>query len=165
MPFEIPSIETERLVLDRPSVADFEGYASIVTTERGRFVGGPFNRKNAWLDFSQMAAGWVFRGYGSLSIRPKGGEQYLGTVLVHHEYGDPEPELGWLLTKEAEGKGYAYEAALAFRDWAFANTDLKTLVSYIYPGNERAIVLARRLGGVQVDGPEGLVTYRYNSTR
>ncbi len=158
----IPRIETPRLVLEAPLVADFEGYAAIVTTERGRYIGGPLTEEEAWLDFSQMVAGWVLRGFGALSIRPKAGRQYLGSVLVHHEYGDPEPELGWLLALEAEGQGMAFEAGRAMLDWAFANTQLTTLVSYMDPDNHRALSLAARLGGRPVEGPEGVVTYRYH---
>ena len=158
----LPQIETARLILDTPTVADFEGYAGIVTTERGRFIGGPFTREEAWLDYSQMIAGWVLRGYGCLSLRSRATGEYLGTVLVHHEYGDPEPELGWLLTAEAEGHGYAFEAGAAMRDWAFAETDLTTFVSYMDPDNSRAHGLAARLGGRPVEGPAGLVTYRYD---
>ena len=160
----IPTLQTERLVLNAPRHTDFEGYASIVTTPRGRWIGGPFTREEAWLDFSQMAAGWVFRGFGSLSIRPKGSEDYLGTVLVHHEFGDPEPELGWLLVAHAEGHGYAAEAGVAMRRWAFENTELRTLVSYVDPENHRAITLADALGGRRVAGPTGVLTYRYSST-
>ena len=47
---------------------------------------------------------------------------------------------------EAEGKGYAFEAAIAMRDWAFQERKLKTLVSYIDPDNSRSIRLAERLG-------------------
>ena len=89
----IPTIETERLTLDAPHESGFEGYVSIVTTGRGRFIGGPLEREAAWLDFSQMVASWVLRGFGALTVRPKGSGDYLGTVFVHHEYGDPEPEL------------------------------------------------------------------------
>ncbi len=158
----IPIIETARLTLGAPRESDFAGYSSIVATERGRFIGGPLDREAAWLDFSQMVAGWVLRGFGGLTVRPKGRDFYLGTVLVHHEYGDPEPELGWLFTAEAEGHGYAFEAGAAMRDWAFASTDLTTLVSYIDPANARAIALAERLGATRVEGPEGVNTYRYS---
>jgi hypothetical protein len=62
-----------------------------------------------------------------------------------------EPELGWQLQIEAEGKGYAFEAAIAMRDWAFQVRKLKTLVSYIGPDNARSIRLADRLGAT-LDG-------------
>jgi len=39
-----------------------------------------------------------------------------------------------------EGRGYATEAALALRDWAFS------LVSYIAPGNAASVAVAERLG-------------------
>lgn len=160
--FCIPRIETERLVLDAPRVADIAGYASIVCSERGRYVGGPMTEHDAAFDFGQMAAGWVLRGYGSLSIRPRDAETYLGTVLVHHEFGDPEPELGWLLVAGAEGKGYAREAAAAMKAWAWEHSGLTTLVSYMDPDNLRSRRLAEALGGVlEPGGPDGCVTYRY----
>lgn len=156
----IPTLHTERLTLGAPVEADFDGYASIVTTERGLGVGGPFSREEAWLDFAQMAAGWIWRGYGALSIRTRGARDYLGTVLVHHEFGDAEPELGWLLTAAAEGRGVAFEAGRAMLDWAWRATELETLVSYMDPNNARALRLSARLGG-RPDSREGAtVTYR-----
>jgi len=157
----IPQLETERLILNAPTLTDFDGYASIVTTERGIGIGGPLTREEAWLDLSQMVAGWIWRGYGALSIRSRDEGTYLGTIVVNHEHGDPEPELGWLLIREAEGMGVAYEAAVAMLQWAWSATELTTLVSYMDPANARAIALARRLGGQPTAGPDGVATYRY----
>ncbi len=95
-----------------------------------------------------MAAGWIWRGYGGLSIRTRGTFDYLGTVQVHHEFGDAEPELGWLLTAAAEGRGVAFE------------TELETLVSYMDPANERALRLSARLGGRPAVDGDGMVSYR-----
>lgn len=158
----IPTLLTERLRLDAPREADFEGYAEIVCGPRGVGIGGPLTREGAWLDFSQMVAGWVLRGYGAWSVRwreePEG---YLGTALVHHEWGDPEPELGCLLLAEAEGLGVAQEVGRALLAWAFEHTSLETLVSYVDPTNARAIAAAERLGGVREAGPAGVLTLRY----
>jgi RimJ/RimL family protein N-acetyltransferase len=46
----------------------------------------------------------------------------------------------------SEGKGVAYEAALAARAYAYKTVKLATLVSYISPRNARSIRLAERLG-------------------
>lgn len=162
MRVEIPTIRTERLVLAPPVEADAVGLASILCSDRARHVDGPMSPRDAWLEFVQLAASWTFRGYGGLSIRPAGDTgAYLGTILVMQEFGDPEPELGWLLTEEAEGHGYAYEAAVAMRAWAFEHTALDTLVSYIRPDNVRSIRLAERLGGVPEPGHAGCIAYRY----
>lgn len=157
----IPTIETERLLLRPPETRDIAGYTAIVTTERGRYIGGPFDPETAALDFLQMVSGWVLRGYGALTVRPRDQDTYLGTVLVHHEHGDPEPELGWLFTSDAEGRGFAYEAGHALKHWAFSEAQFQTLVSYVYPDNQRGVALARRLGGVPEPGPHGVVAYRY----
>lgn len=160
----IPRLQTERLTLEAPTVADFDGYASIVCGPRGAGIGGPLTEEAAWLDFSQMVAGWVLRGFGALSVRTRGQADYLGTVQVHHEYGDPEPELGWLLTAAAEGQGIAYEAGAAMLDWAWS-TGMSTLVSFMDPTNARALRLAARLGGRPVEGPPDVATYRYSPER
>jgi RimJ/RimL family protein N-acetyltransferase len=77
----------------------------------------------------------------------------------------PERELGWQVYEEHEGNGYVTEAARAFRDWAFNELKLSTLVSYIDPSNIRSIAVAERLNGTldhsaPKQDPEDLV-YRY----
>jgi RimJ/RimL family protein N-acetyltransferase len=60
----------------------------------------------------------------------------------------PERELGWLVYPEAEGHGFAFEAATALRAWARETRKFETLVSYIDPANLRSIRLAERLGAM-----------------
>ena len=55
-------------------------------------------------------------------------------------------ELGWMLAREHWGRGYATEAALALRDWAFAEYGLTRLISLIRPGNEPSVRVAERIG-------------------
>lgn len=142
----IPRIETPRLVLRAPHVADWETLAPIWTTSRAVHFGGPFAEDEGWRDFCQMVAGWVLRGTGALTVEAKADGAVLGLVAIHHEWGDAEIELGWLLTADAEGKGYGAEAAGALRDHAFATLGLTRLVSYVGTGNLRSAALARRLG-------------------
>ena len=79
-------------------------------------------------------------------------KRVLGFVLLGHETGDPEPELGFLFTEEAEGQGYAFEASEKARNNAWNALSFETLVSYIDPENDRAIALAKRLGAEKVEG-------------
>jgi len=57
-----------------------------------------------------------------------------------------ETELGWLLAREHWGRGYATEAALALRDWAFGERGLTRLISLINHENLRSIRVAERIG-------------------
>jgi RimJ/RimL family protein N-acetyltransferase len=143
---QIPVLETARLRLRAPRIEDFPAYAGIVATERGVHVGGPLTREEAWLDFAQMVAGWTLRGHGVWSVERRADGALLGFVPLGFEPGDEEPELGFLFGAEAEGRGYAREAALAARDFAFGPLGWKTVVSYVAPQNDRSIRLAERMG-------------------
>jgi RimJ/RimL family protein N-acetyltransferase len=161
----IPTIATTRLRLRAPRIADFEAYAAITTSSRGSLIGGPFTREEAWLDFSQLVAGWILRGFGLWSVETLAGESLVGFVMLNHEFGDDEPELGYLLLAEAEGKGYASEAAQAARHFAFGILKWPWVVSYIDPGNTRSIALVERMGAtLDADASDAdLLVYRHRS--
>lgn len=149
----IPRLETARTVLRAPRIEDFQEFAGIFLSERATHMVGDdeFDRRRAWFEFSHCVAGWLLRGHGMWTIEARDGGAVLGFVLVHMEPGDREPELGWLLTRDAEGHGYALEASRAARDHALGTLGLPSLVSYIDPANTRSIALAERLGAVRDD--------------
>lgn len=142
----IPTLSTERLVLRPPEVADFAPFSSHYMSPRSSYEGGPHSREGAWKEFATGAAGWMLRGYGSLSVTEAGSGGYLGEVGIYHLATYPAPEIGWMVLPEAEGRGIAAEAARALRAWAYAEKGWTTLVSHIDPENARSIRLAERLG-------------------
>ncbi len=141
----LPRLETERLVCRAPAIDDFAVYRVIMMSDRAVHMGGPLDRRDAWLDFTQCIANWPVRGHGLFTIAAKDTGQTLGFTLICMEHGDREPELGWFLAAAQEGRGYAFEAAAAVRDWGIETLRLPTLVSYIDPPNTRSIRLAERL--------------------
>lgn len=162
-------IRTDRLLLRTPTLEDWPGFALLMTSDRAQYMGGPFSRGSAWGVFCHGIALWHLFGVGNLSIELRETKQCLGQIEINQGPRFPEPELGWQISGEAEGKGYAFEAAVAMRDWAFRERGLKTLVSYIDPGNTRSIRLAERLGATldaqaPKQDPDDLV-YRHASGR
>ena len=145
----IPVLTTERLTLRAPRLADFEPYAAFFASARAGLERGRKDRAGAWKEFATVAGQWVLYGHGGFSIEERTTGVYLGEAGVFHEDGYPEPELGWMVVAEAEGKGIAHEAALEVRRWAYGALGLDTLVSYIDPANARSIRLAERLGAVR----------------
>jgi RimJ/RimL family protein N-acetyltransferase len=141
-----PIIETDRLLLRAPVLEDWPGFAELMASDRAKYMGGPFSLGSAWGVFCHGIALWHLFGVGNLSIELRETGQCVGQIEINQGPRFPEPELGWQLLGEFEGKGYAFEAAVAMRDWAFRERDLETLVSYIDPGNSRSIRLAERLG-------------------
>ena len=62
---------------------------------------------------------------------------------IDHE---PDVEIGWWLTPSAWGNGYATEAALALRDYAFDVVGLSSLSVVLQPENVKSVAVAQRIG-------------------
>ncbi|EAR50806.1 Acetyltransferase (GNAT) family protein [Oceanicola granulosus HTCC2516] len=164
----LPEIITERLVLRAPRLADWPLLEPIWTTARGVHIGGPMSPEDAWLDFNQMVASWLLRGHGAFTIIRRADGAVLGVATLDHEWGDPEPEIGWLLTEAAEGHGYAREAGRALRDRAAALLGPDGFVAYVARGHTRSVRVAEALGGTPDAAPHPLdadvLAYRFGPT-
>jgi RimJ/RimL family protein N-acetyltransferase len=139
-------IETERLVLRRPEGKDADSYVDFMLSSRAAFVGGTDKPHRGWIYFAAEIGHWDIHGWGMFAVTMKGDDTCLGMVGPWYPAGWPERELGWLIWPKAEGKGLAYEAALAAQRHAFRDLGWQTAVSYIDPQNTRSIALAKRLG-------------------
>jgi RimJ/RimL family protein N-acetyltransferase len=152
---QLPEIETARLRLRAPRLTDFDAWAEIFTGPAGPHLGGPFDRDDAFTEFTATCGLWLLRGHGPWTVEPKAGGAVLGFVLIGFEPGDQEPELGYLFRPSAEGQGYATEAARALRDHAFRFLGMDRLVSYIDPENPRSARVAERLDATRIADFDG----------
>lgn len=144
--FQIPVVETPRLVLRGPEPRDAAPLGRFMSSQRAKWIGGPYPDADApaWLAHQQDV--WVRRGWGSWIVTLKSDGTAAGRIgLLEHD-GWPEPELAWFLFDGFEGQGYAREAALAARDYSNESLGLSPLFSFIEPGNARSRKLAERLG-------------------
>ncbi len=148
----IPTVTTERLVLRAPAPRDFPAYAAYRMGPRSVSVGGPFSRSQAFHQFCALTGHWQFRGFGRWLVADRNSDAPLGIVGLYHPVGWPEPEIGWTVFDNAEGRGIAYEAAQATRAYAYDSLGWDTVMSGIAEGNSRSEALARRMGAQ----PEGL---------
>lgn len=150
----IPVLETPRLRLRAPMLADFEALAAFHASPRARWEGGAKTRKEAWAIWASDVGCWHLRGYGAFSVECDG--RFVGEVGVYHPDFFPGPELGWMVTPEAEGKGIAAEAAGAVMAWLRDGLGWSEIVNIIDPGNARSIALGLRLGGRIVTDRPGI---------
>lgn len=142
----IPVLETERLVLRAPAPKDESDYVAFFTSDRAKYVGGTPSPIKAFQAFALEVGHWAIRGFGMWAVTRRGDDTALGYVGCWRPGGWPENELGWMLWDQAEGKGYAQEAAVAAREYAYGTLGWTTAVSYIDRPNKRSIALAERLG-------------------
>ena len=143
----IPVLETPRLRLRAPVLADFAHHAAFHASDRSRFEGGPRDRLAAWRYWAADAALWMPRGYGPFGVEDRETGEYLGEVGIFQPEGYPGPELGWFVTSAAEGRGIAFEAAQAVMGWLRTRLGWDEVISIIHPENARSIALGLRLGG------------------
>lgn len=167
IPLQAPLIPTERLLLRPYRLDDFPHLFALYETGRAAFIGGRLSKRQVWDAYMNCIGQWTLFGFGGWAVEEVASGAIIGEVAVTHPIDFPEVELGWLLLDGFEGRGYAYEAALAARHWAFTETDLKTLVSYVDPDNSRSARLAERLGAIIDPGgltPNGdpILVYRHN---
>jgi RimJ/RimL family protein N-acetyltransferase len=143
---EAPRIETERLTLRPHRMDDFPTFATFFAGDAARFIGGPMPARQAWHGFAADVGSWELMGYGAWAIEERTTGAFAGQVALSKPPHFPEAEIGWLLMPGFEGRGYATEAALAARAFAYATLGWPTAVSYVDPENLRSIAVARRLG-------------------
>lgn len=94
-------------------------------------------------------------GYSFITLEHRHTGQFLGiaglqtmTTIVPN-LPQPAYEIGWRLTREAQGHGYATEAARAIVDHAFHTLNLPELVAIIASGNTASRRVAAKLGMTQ----------------
>lgn len=154
----VPVLNTERMILRAPQITDFDAFAAMLAPPRGKFYGDCQTREDAWGEFMQLNATWLLRGYGAWALTDRDTGEVLGFVQIGAEPGDWEPELGWVVSKSAEGHGLAAEAARCVRTYAFETLKLPSLVSYVDEENTRSVRLAEGLGATRDRDAEGYLT-------
>ncbi len=149
-----PKLETERLILRGPQESDLDQYAAMMADEDVvRFIGGcVMDRADAWRNMAMVAGHWHFRGFGFFALEEKATGHFVGRVGPWMPESWPDYEIGWTLNKNAWGKGFATEAAVAAIEWSFAErSDLRRVISIIDENNLASQAVAARIGETQTD--------------
>jgi ribosomal-protein-alanine N-acetyltransferase len=162
-------IETERLLLRKPRLDDAADLAvAYADPETMRFMGdgSTATREQVEQEIRRWLERWESWGLSLCSLERREDGRIVGRAgfLLWDpetwEIPGDETELGWLLVREHWGRGYATEAALALRDWAFEERGLRRLISLIGHENVRSLRVAERIGeryerDIEIDGKPG----------
>lgn len=144
--FSIPSVETERLILRAPHADDLPRLTGFYATDRSHMVGGPKDGMESWQSLANRLGHWALKGFGLWHLTERASGQFAGWVGMIEAPAWDEPELGWALMADAEGKGLAFEAVTAARAFSAKHQGLNGVMSYIAHANDRSRALAERLG-------------------
>ncbi len=152
-------IETERLILrEIDPERDFESRARTMADERTvKFMDGKVqDRALAGRNMASVIGHWKIRGYGFFSVESKETGEWLGRVGPWYPEGWPEPEIGWTISPDHWGKGYATEAGRATLAFAFDTLGWTRVIHVILTGNEPSIAVAKKLGSAFIRSQQGL---------
>jgi RimJ/RimL family protein N-acetyltransferase len=150
----VPTIESERLTLRGHVVDDFDDSAAMwAEPEVTRHIGGrPFTREESWSRLLRYVGHWSALGFGYWVVSEKLSGRFVGEVgfsdfkreLVPSFGG--APEIGWVLSTSAHGRGFATEAARAAVAWGETHFGSARTVCLINPENLASIRVAAKCG-------------------
>lgn len=146
---EAPVLRTARLTLRPHRLDDFGPVAAFFASDASRHVGGPIDERRVWFGFGADVGSWSLLGFGAWAVEEAASGAFVGQVSLNKPSFFPERELGWIVFPAFQRRGYAFEAAIAARDYAFGTLGWDTAVSYIDRDNAASIALARKLGAVE----------------
>ncbi|QOY91270.1 GNAT family N-acetyltransferase [Paludibaculum fermentans] len=150
----IPLIETDRLRMRGHRMEDFLPSAAM-WSDAGvtRFIGGrPFTEEEIWARFLRYSGLWQFLGFGYWAVEERATGRFVGEVGFADFKREVEPsiqgipELGWALAPEAQGKGFATEAARAALEWSDVHLKAGRTVCLINPENAASVRVAEKCG-------------------
>jgi hypothetical protein len=145
------TLTTDRLLLRHFHILDSAPlYRIFGDAEVMRFGNGVQTRE--WvLSWLQTCLEWYYRswGFGTYAVVTKHNQEvigYCGLFYFPDLDGQPEVEIGYRLARSAWGQGYATEAAIAVRDYAFKTLGIKRLIAMIDPSNIASVRVAKKIG-------------------
>ncbi len=142
-------LETERLRLRRMSLDDLDFVAEMLAhPEVMRFYPKCHTRSESAEWIERQLARYEKDEHGLWLALQRQGNAPVGQIglTLQQVDGSPEPEVGWLLHYPYWKRGFATEAALASRDYAFGQLRLERVISLIRPVNTPSQAVARRIG-------------------
>jgi len=151
-------IETERRVLLQPRSQVIEPFCKMWANPEvtQHIAPQPLTRRQAWMNFLYLAGHWDLLGYGGWIIHEKDNGAFVGMVgyqqFVRGIDATREhlPELGWVLSPAAWGRGYAREAAIAALAWGDVNLPAATTVAIVSEPNAGSLRLAAKINFIEI---------------
>ena len=143
------TIETARLRLRPFAASDFEDFARMsADPEVMRYLGDgrPVGRINAWFEMAAFVGHWHLLGFGEWVAEEKATGAFVGRIGLQRPEDWPATEVGWVLSREHWGKGYATEGGRAALDYGFNQLRLRRVISMIHPENAASTRVAEPLG-------------------
>lgn len=144
-------IQTNRLGIRSLQEDDFQALTSILGNPivmRFSAKGLPFTDQEIIEFLKQRFAEYQRFGFSSWAVELKNDGTFIGIAGIRHMLVDniDEIEIGFRLAPIYWEHGYATEAAMAIRDYAYNTLGIQRLIALVEPNNDRSIRVIEKLG-------------------
>jgi RimJ/RimL family protein N-acetyltransferase len=146
-------LQTPRLVLREFAPQDADALALVLSDpETMRYYPAPYDPAGVeqWIERNRKRYQQDGVGLWAMELKKTQGDtqEMIGDcgITLQQVEGESFYEIGYHLRRDLWGQGLATEAAIACRDWAFANLKTERLVSLIRPENLPSRRVAERNG-------------------
>lgn len=147
---DIPSLETERLILRAPTAADLDAWTTRIFADPAvtRYIPSstpdPHERAAKMLAF--VNALWERRGYGEWLLFDKTNQELIGHCGLLDIAATGEVEIDYALATPYWGKRLALEAAVATLRYGFEAAALAQVIGLAVPENSASRRVLERAG-------------------
>jgi RimJ/RimL family protein N-acetyltransferase len=139
-------ITTDRLVLRPITSGDAPLLAAVYTDpEVARFL-TPLDEIGTARQVEGFVDEWQERGFGILAVLDRDTGEFMGRsgLRCWPQFG--EVEVGWVIRRDAWGRGLAIEAGQASLRWGFETLALAEITAIVHKKNVASMAVAERLG-------------------
>lgn len=145
------TIKTQRLILRPWRPEDLEPFAKLNADPRVReFFPSILTREESDRSAEIMSREIKNQGWGFWAVSAPGVADFIGMIGIDHVHFEapftPAVEIGWRLSHEFWGKGYATEGAYAALQFAFDSLHLDEVVAFTAVKNRRSRAVMEKLG-------------------
>ncbi len=147
-------IETERLLLREMTDDDFAALYEVLSDAKiMQHYPYAFDEKRVREWIERNIQRYRVLGFGLWAVYLKNSGEVIGDCGLTMQLinGEIKPEIGYHIRADKQRQGYAKEAAIAVRDWAFSNTPFNIVYSVMKYSNEASAKTAMSYGCRQVD--------------
>jgi ribosomal-protein-alanine N-acetyltransferase len=144
-------LQTDRLLLRRWQSADRAPFAALNADPRvNEYLPGALSREQSDELAARIDANFDQYGFGLWAVEVCNVSAFIGfiglTVPRFKAHFTPCVEIGWRLSADQWGRGYATEGARAALDFGFDVVGLREVVSFTVPANLRSRRVMEKIG-------------------
>lgn len=134
--FQVNDLDAFVAMRNDPELARYQSWRIVERAEAEKFIASLANAEPG------TAGEWV-----QLAIADKKSDEFLGDCVVHGKVDDPDvAEIGFTLTRGAQGRGLATEAITALLDYLFRVKVFRRVIGICDVRNHSSYQLMERLG-------------------